>query len=224
MLRLFLSRIVRYGTLTIFYADGRKAVVGQGEPHVAIRFSDSLAPWQLLLDPDLKLGELYMAGRLTVEAGDDGDLLALLMRNLAQVRPSGLHKAFRTIRRLTRRAVQYNPASQSKKHVKHHYDLSGRLYDLFPDDDRQYSCAYFQSPRDTLDAAQRNKKRHIAAKLNLDRNNLKSPGHRLRLGRFGAGNGGRTQCRRAGCDALGGTNRGCEKSRARKRARQVLPV
>jgi cyclopropane-fatty-acyl-phospholipid synthase len=50
--------------------------------------------------------------------------------------------------------------------------LSGQLYDLFLDRDRQYSCAYFTSPGDSLETAQENKKRHIAAKLLLDRPGL----------------------------------------------------
>src|SRR6185312_10318484 len=50
--------------------------------------------------------------------------------------------------------------------VHHHYDLSGTLYDLFLDKDRQYSCAYFL-PDDTLEMAQLRQQRHIAAKLLL---------------------------------------------------------
>jgi cyclopropane-fatty-acyl-phospholipid synthase len=57
--------------------------------------------------------------------------------------------------------------------VAHHYDLPDQLYDLFLDADRQYSCAYFTSPEDSLETAQENKKRHIAAKLLLDRSELK---------------------------------------------------
>jgi cyclopropane-fatty-acyl-phospholipid synthase len=53
--------------------------------------------------------------------------------------------------------------------VAHHYDLSGRLYSLFLDRDRQYSCAYFPRGDETLEEAQIAKKRHIAAKLCLDR-------------------------------------------------------
>ncbi|HBT41816.1 MAG TPA: SAM-dependent methyltransferase, partial [Rhodospirillaceae bacterium] len=34
--------------------------------------------------------------------------------------------------------------------------------------DRQYSCAYFQTPQDSLDTAQLNKKRHLAAKLMIE--------------------------------------------------------
>ena len=52
-----------------------------------------------------------------------------------------------------------------RNNVAHHYDLDGRLYSLFLDADRQYSCAYFETPDSTLDDAQLAKKRHIAAKL-----------------------------------------------------------
>ena len=56
--------------------------------------------------------------------------------------------------------------------MAHHYDLNGRLYSLFLDRDRQYSCAYFPRGDETLEEAQTAKKRHIAAKLCLDRPGL----------------------------------------------------
>ena len=56
--------------------------------------------------------------------------------------------------------------------MAHHYDLNGRLYSLFLDRDRQYSCAYFPTGDETLEEAQVAKKRHIAAKLLLDRPDL----------------------------------------------------
>ena len=52
-------------------------------------------------------------------------------------------------------------------------DLDGRLYSLSLDADKQYSCAYFETPDATLDDAQLAKKRHLAAKLLLE------PGHRV---------------------------------------------
>ncbi len=55
--------------------------------------------------------------------------------------------------------------SRSKNNVARHYDLDGRLYSLFLDADKQYSCAYFETPDMTLDDAQLAKKRHLAAKL-----------------------------------------------------------
>ncbi len=68
---------------------------------------------------------------------------------------------------------QYNPVKRAQANVHHHYDLSKTLYDLFLDSDRQYSCAYFTAPDQTIEEAQAQKKRHIAAKL------LLRPGQRV---------------------------------------------
>ena len=80
--------------------------------------------------------------------------------------------ARRARRHLERRIDQYNPAQRARRNVAHHYDLNGRLYSLFLDRDRQYSCAYFPRGDETLEEAQIAKKRHIAAKLCLDRPDL----------------------------------------------------
>ena len=169
----WLGRLVREGTLSVIYWNGRQARFGVGAPHISIRIKDRGVVWGLLFNPDLHLGEAYTDGRLVIEQGDVAGLLALLMGNMARFRPWGLHTIVRFLRRLTRRIAQHNPARRSKAHVAHHYDLSGKLYDLFLDKDRQYSCAYFSAPGETLDDAQIGKKRHIAAKLNLDRTGLK---------------------------------------------------
>ncbi len=169
MLRRLLNSIIRKGTLTVLRPGGAPMEFGQGEPRLTIRFADRRGLYELGLNPDLKLGELYTDGRLTVEDGDVHDLLDFLMRNLAGSGVGGWHRAGRLVRRLLRPVLQFNPAGRSKAHVAHHYDLSGKLYDLFLDRDRQYSCAYFNDPGDTLEEAQIAKKRHIAAKLSLDR-------------------------------------------------------
>jgi cyclopropane-fatty-acyl-phospholipid synthase len=174
MLGLLLNRLMRKGVLTVIHSDGKAESFGQGTPHVTVRMHDKRAIPELLLNPDLALGELYMDGRLTVENGGTiRDVLDLLMLNLGQVHPSGLHKLVRGFRRMTRRFAQFNPAGKSKEHVAHHYDLDGRLYDLFLGRDKQYSCAYFSAPGETLEEAQIGKKRHIAAKLHLNKPGLK---------------------------------------------------
>ncbi|MBI3439325.1 MAG: class I SAM-dependent methyltransferase [Proteobacteria bacterium] len=66
-----------------------------------------------------------------------------------------------------------NPRRASQRNAAHHYDLSGALYRLFLDADRQYSSAYFARPDMSLEEAQDAKKRHIAAKLLLE------PGQRV---------------------------------------------
>jgi cyclopropane-fatty-acyl-phospholipid synthase len=108
-----------------------------------------------------------MDGRLLVEQGSVFDLVSLLKRN--GIRNLGLSPAlavalFRRARDMAKRAVTPEAA---RRNVAHHYDLEAGLFDLFLDDDRQYSCAYFESPEDSLEAAQLAKKRHIAAKLLL---------------------------------------------------------
>jgi len=173
MLGLLLNRLVKQGTLTVIQPNGETVAFGFGEPHLTIRLHDRRAAFDLIRHPDLMLGELYTDGRLTVEHGDIADVLSLLMMNLAMVQPGGLHKIIRRFRTFTRRFAQFNPAKKSKEHVAHHYDLNGHLYDLFLDRDRQYSCAYFSAPNETLEEAQIGKKRHIAAKLHLDRADLK---------------------------------------------------
>jgi cyclopropane-fatty-acyl-phospholipid synthase len=173
MLDFLLRRYIRRGSLTLRYPSGKTKTYGQGEPRIAIAFKDRLALLALSLDPDLKLGELYMDGRLTIEHGDIVGLMDLLMSNIAQVGgASGTHWLLRSVRRVLRSFAQWNPARAARAHVAHHYDLSGRLYDLFLDVSRQYSCAYFAHDNETLEAAQAEKKHHIAAKLNFNRPDL----------------------------------------------------
>jgi len=173
VLKPLFNSLLKQGSLTAVLPGGRRLTYGRGEPHLGIRLHDRRAVFDLATDPDLKLGELYMDGRLTIEGGDVADLLALLMRNLNVSKPSGLHKVLRAVRTKLRALSQYNPASRAKRNVAHHYDLSSELYARFLDRDRQYSCAYFPRGDETLEEAQIAKKRHIAAKLLLDRPGLK---------------------------------------------------
>lgn len=168
-----LRRIIRDGTLTITAPDHRSFSVGRGGPSVAIRITDWAVVRRLALNPNLAAGEAYMDGTLLVENGTIYDLLALFLANMGWGRGDCLTVAQATIRRLGRRAAQYNPVPVARSNVAHHYDLSDTLYERFLDADRQYSCAYYASPYDTLEQAQAQKKRHIAAKL------LLRPGHRV---------------------------------------------
>jgi cyclopropane-fatty-acyl-phospholipid synthase len=174
MLDFLLHRYIRRGTLAVRYPNGKTRTYGESLPRVTIAIKDNRSLLALGLDPDLKLGELYMDGGLTIEEGTVVDLLDLLVGNMALVGgASGTHRALRLLRRALRSFAQWNPARAARAHVHHHYDLSGRLYDLFLDVSRQYSCAYFAHDNDTLEIAQAEKKRHIAAKLNFDRPELK---------------------------------------------------
>ena len=108
-----------------------------------------------------------MDGRLTFKQGTVYEFLALLGSNLEGVTWPRWIRAMDRLRFLTRRLWQLNPRSNAKRNVAHHYDLDGSLYDLFLDEDRQYSCAYFENASMSLDEAQLAKKRHLASKLKL---------------------------------------------------------
>ena len=106
-----------------------------------------------------------MNGTLLVEEGTIADLLSLVLGQFSDGKPPAWAQPQWLVRYLMRRWQQLNPPSRSRRNVAHHYDLDGHLYSLFLDADRQYSCAYFESPEQSLDDAQLAKKRHLAAKL-----------------------------------------------------------
>ena len=175
LLEKVLGRVIERGALAVTSATGRRYVVGQasaGPPQVTVRFTDPAAERGILLDPELKVGEAYMDGTLVIETGTVAGLLELLMSQPGAVNPTLPARALYRLRRALRRIAQFNPPRRAQRNVAHHYDIDGRLYSLFLDADRQYSCAYFESPEQRLDDAQLAKKRHITAKLVMDRPDL----------------------------------------------------
>lgn len=169
----FFTRAVKRGELTVIHADGTARSFGAPDPvltPVTIRFTHPSVARRILTDPALGAAEAYMDGRLVIERGDILALLRLVTANnqweaaTGNLNPGLLKRAVDNVRfRLDR----VNMARRSKRNVAHHYDLSGRLYDLFLDADRQYSMAYFTDPANSLEQAQADKKAHIAAKLAL---------------------------------------------------------
>jgi cyclopropane-fatty-acyl-phospholipid synthase len=145
---------------------------GTGKP-VGVRIVSRSATLAILRDPELALGETYMDGSLVIEEGSIVDLLELLLAQNTTGDPPSWGRLQWLIRYVWRRLHQFNPRPRSRRNVAHHYDLDGRLYSLFLDADRQYSCAYFEHPGQSLDDAQLAKKRHLAAKL------LVKPGQRI---------------------------------------------
>ncbi len=170
MLTPILRRLIVEGELTITDSGGKVHRFGGSEgPSVAVRFHEPLLPLKIALNPSMALGEAYMDGRLTVDDGNTiYEFLDLLTRNIEKTGQPALQRLFAPIGMLFRRIHQFNPAFRSKRNVAHHYDLSGELYDLFLDQDKQYSCAYFPAGVNDIDTAQERKKRHIAAKLLLE--------------------------------------------------------
>jgi cyclopropane-fatty-acyl-phospholipid synthase len=168
LLRYFLKQFIRRGAMTITTANGTKFTCGDGSgQHVFVRFLTTAAQRRVLLNPELALGEAYMEGSFVVENGSIADALAILM-DQPEMLPQWARLQW-WLRYLARHFRQFNLRNRSKNNVAHHYDLDGRLYSLFLDSDKQYSCAYFERPDAALEEAQLAKKRHIAAKLLIRR-------------------------------------------------------
>jgi cyclopropane-fatty-acyl-phospholipid synthase len=181
LLRYFLQQFIRRGAMTFTTASGAKFSCGDGtgEP-VCVRFLTPDAERRVLINPELALGEVYMEGTFVVEKGSIADALAILM-DQPEILPRWAKLQW-WLRYLGRHAKQFNPRSRSKNNVAHHYDLDGRLYSLFLDADKQYSCAYYETPDTALDDAQLAKRRHLTAKLLI--------GHGDRVLDIGSGWGG----------------------------------
>ena len=168
LLRKFLSQFIRRGSMTVTTAGGLKFAVGDGSGElVELRFVTADAQRRVLINPELGLGEAYMNGEFVVERGSIADALSILL-DQADLLPHWA-KPWWHLRYLVRHLRQFNPRVRARSNVAHHYDLDARLYSLFLDADKQYSCAYFETPETTLDDAQLAKKRHVTAKLLVSR-------------------------------------------------------
>ncbi len=212
-----LRHMVRTGRLEVTDPAGRLHVFegddsGPGTPRAAIRVHDRATAWRLALRPRLAFGEAYMAGTLTMERGELYDFIDLCAANYWSYATHPVMRVWLALGWVVRRLAQINPVKRARRNVAHHYDLSDELYSLFLDNDRQYSCAYFNDPGDGLDLAQENKKRHIAAKL------LLKPG--MKVLDIGCGWGGLalTLAEQYGVEVLGITLSRRQLEAARRRA------
>jgi cyclopropane-fatty-acyl-phospholipid synthase len=163
-----MKSFVRVGTLKIIDADGKVHVFsGQPGPNVTMRLSDRSLYHKLVFNPELNAGEAYMDGRMSFEDSTLRDFLTLFSLNRLSLGSYPLQKVLRRVSRMFKKGQQANPIGKAQQNVAHHYDLGNDFYKLFLDEGLQYSCAYFTKDDNTLEQAQRNKLRLLAAKLNL---------------------------------------------------------
>lgn len=169
-----LKRFIKTGELTVIDATGKRHVYsGKPGPKVTFRITNPALYRRLFFNPDLALGEGYMDGEIVFEGCTIYDFLHLFNLNKLSLTGYPLQAVLSRLAKALRVVTQYNPIGKAQKNVAHHYDLSAELYSLFLDTDQQYSCAYFANSDVTLEEAQVQKKRHIAAKLRLQ------PGQRV---------------------------------------------
>ena len=183
LLNRLLKGSIRHGELTLIDTSGGRHVFS-GEPGsapdgaplrpVVLRVNDPAIMRKFAINPELAAGEAYMDGSVTLEDGSTvRDLLALYFTNQVHMHSLPLQRIIGGVNMLLRRFHQSNRLGEARRHVAHHYDLGNDLYRLFLDENMVYSCAYFINDDDTLEEAQRNKMRLLAAKLNM------KPGQRV---------------------------------------------
>ena len=201
LFRKLIEATIRTGAMRVVEPDGSSYTVGDGSALACtITLNRPFKSAKLLTNPVLAIAEGYMDSDWDVTEGDLRDFMALAIKNYAHLEAHPMKRTADALFRQGKKLQQYNPVGKAQANVAHHYDLSSQLYDLFLDSDRQYSCAYFMSPDDDLETAQEQKKRHIAAKLNLNRPGLKV----LDIG-SGWGGLGLSLAKVADCDLTGVT-------------------
>lgn len=178
-----LKSFVKVGSLTVIDAEGKTHVfAGSPGPEATMRLTDPTLYRKLFFNPELHAGEAYMDGRMSFPGSSLRAFLTLFSVNRLSLGNQPMQKVLRRISRGLKRFQQANPVGKAQQNVAHHYDLGNAFYKMFLDTEMFYSCAYFRSDDETLEQAQRNKCRLIAAKLNL------KPG--LRVLDIGCGWGG----------------------------------
>lgn len=129
----------------------------------------------LVLAGDLGAAEAFLDGEWS--ADDLPGLVRLFVANAALFdRETWLTRLAGAGDRLLH-ALNRNTRAGSRRNIRAHYDLGNDLYRLFLDPSMTYSCALFETGRETLEEAQENKLRRIAQKARI-----RSGDHVLEIG------------------------------------------
>ena len=165
-----LKERIKTGTLCLVDHQGNRETFGTGENPVVVRFNKRSTLFKILRNPHLQLGECYVNEEIDLEEGTLTDFLRLLRINMsdyANTKGTAIAPALASI------TQSWNSVKASLRNVSFHYNLDDNLYRGFLDADMHYSCAYFQDPNASLEAAQQAKCRHLMQKLCL------KPGQRV---------------------------------------------
>ena len=168
----FLNNLFKEDGFLLIDANKNQHLIGnpKKEKPITLKILDKNLHSKLLLLPDLYFGEAYTNGSVIIENGTLTEFLDLALKNIGRGETNKYNLVINKLRGTYRFLTNFNVKKKSKSNVAHHYDISEKLYDLFLDKKRQYSCAYFKNDGDSLEQAQDNKIEHIIKKLNLKPN------------------------------------------------------
>ena len=165
-----LSKIFKKDGIILIDSEGQKYICGKPDLKnpLTLKLLKKDLNWKLVLNPDLNFPEAYMRGEIKIENGSLLDFFNMIFDNIGRQEVNLYGSLIKNILHAWRFVTNYNLPTKAKQNVKHHYDIGEELYDLFLDKKhRQYSCAYFVSPNESLEDAQQNKINHIIKKLDL---------------------------------------------------------
>lgn len=174
LLDAMLRRLIKTGDLTVIDAENNKHRYNASpSPKAVIRLHDKALEREILLQPDPAVGDAYMDGRLTIEEGDLIDFILLAFENSHRAgwNFGGAAMGKRMLASVMRGVHTWNSKRAARTNISRHYDIKSDLYELFLDDERSYTMAYFPTGKETIEQAQRAKERHVAAKLRLEPGN-----------------------------------------------------
>ena len=161
-----LKKFITSRSVLIRY-QGKDFLIDNNSDPLILKINHKKFLTKLYYAPSLVLSEGFMDKDYELPNSSFYEFADLLIENynlyLEKFSRTYLSRLFLIINPL----FQLNFSKKSKNNVASHYDLSDKLYDLFLDKTRQYSCAYFETKKDSLYQAQLNKMNRLADKLHL---------------------------------------------------------
>ena len=161
-----LKKFITSRSVLIQYQDNDYLIDNNTEPLI-LKINHKKFLIKLYYAPSLVLTEGYMEKDYELPNSSFYEFTELLIDNYNLYLEKFSRTLFSRIFLIINPLFQLNFSKISKNNVASHYDLSDKLYDLFLDKTRQYSCAYFESEKDSLFQAQMNKMDRLADKLHL---------------------------------------------------------
>jgi cyclopropane-fatty-acyl-phospholipid synthase len=166
MYKTIVDRILRratFGSMTVTYPDNSTKIYGNkaGALKLHLVFHSSRTLRQMVFNPSVGMGEGYARGEVTFKRGGFAELITFMERNQKRLSVWAINPIVHNF------MLAGNTKSKQRRNISHHYDVGNDFYKLWLDRSMTYSCAYFMSPKDTLERAQRQKVDYVLKKLNL---------------------------------------------------------
>jgi len=165
-LKFLLTKFVTSKSIIIQF-EGKDHLIDNNTEALILKINQKKFLIKLFYAPSLVLTEGYMNKDYELPNSSFFDFTELLINNYNLYLEKFSKTFFSRLFLIINPLFQLNFSKISKNNVASHYDLSDKLYDLFLDKTRQYSCAYFESENDSLYQAQLNKMNRLADKLHL---------------------------------------------------------